>query len=159
MRASSTPNDVTQYDIFLLSYLGRYEEAMSVVQRGEQLYPNDPKLDVARLGIAASPAITTRRQPRSRRSSRKRPGDQGAAGSRLARAHGDRTRQQRRGLEQLRLSENIAAAERQAAVPADVGLLPTAGSAKRDDARRIFAEIEQREAAGTRFGAGGWAMA
>ena len=28
-----------------------------------------------------------------------------------------------------------------------------------EDARRIYAEIEQRETAGTRFGAGGWAMA
>ena len=28
-----------------------------------------------------------------------------------------------------------------------------------EDARRIFAEMKQREAAGTRFGAGGWAMA
>ena len=37
-----TPNDVTQYDIFLLSYLGRYEEALDIVQRGSQLYPNEP---------------------------------------------------------------------------------------------------------------------
>jgi TolB-like protein len=36
------PNDVTQYDIYLLSYLGRYDEARNVVERGEQLYPNDP---------------------------------------------------------------------------------------------------------------------
>ena len=28
-----------------------------------------------------------------------------------------------------------------------------------DDARRTFAEMQQRESAGTRFGTGGWAMA
>jgi hypothetical protein len=28
-----------------------------------------------------------------------------------------------------------------------------------EDARRLFAEMERREAGGTRFGAGGWAMA
>ena len=62
-------------------------------------------------------------------------------------------------LEQLRLSEDITAAERATVVPADVGLLLRPARTQRDDARRIFAEIEQREAAGTRFGAGGWAMA
>jgi TolB-like protein len=154
-----TPNDVTQYDLFLLSYLGRYEEAMSVVQRGEQLYPNEPDNAMWRgwaLGFA---------------------GDYAAAAAAFTPAVGEATGEEGRllardwlvrmeiargndaaALEQLRLSESSAGTERQAL------FLPmwayAYGRLGQDaDAQRIYAEIEQREAAGTRFGAGGWAMA
>ena len=72
-----TPNDVTQYDIFLLSYLGRYEEALDIVQRGSQLYPNEPDNICGRAGHTDSPAATTRRPPRSPPSSRKHPAMKG----------------------------------------------------------------------------------
>jgi TolB-like protein/tetratricopeptide (TPR) repeat protein len=154
-----TPNDVTQYDIFLLSYLGRYEEALGVVQRAEQLYPNEPDNAMWRgwaLGFAGNydaavaafaPAVV------------EAPGEDGRLLARdwLTRmeiARGNRAA----ALEQLRLSESSAGTERPAL------FLPMWAYAygrlgQTEDARRIFAEIEQREAAGTRFGAGGWAMA
>jgi TolB-like protein len=151
-----TPNDVTQYDIFLLSYLGRYDEAMGVVQRGEQLYPNDPAwwrgwaagfagdYDAAAAAFASVVAGS--------------PGEQGLlardwlARMEIARGNGAEA------LDQLRLSETIAAAERQPLfLPMWAYGYARLGQA--EDARRIVAEMEQREAAGTRFGAGGWAMA
>jgi TolB-like protein len=150
------PNDVTQYDLFLLSYLGRYDEAMNVVQRGEQLYPHDPAWwrgwaagfagDYDESAAAFSAVVDGA------------PGDQGLLArdwlARMEIARGNRAA----ALEQLRLSETISAAQRQPLfLPMwayAYGRLGQAG-----DARRIFAEIEQREAAGTRFGAGGWAMA
>jgi TolB-like protein len=151
-----TPNDITQYDIFLLSYLGRYEEAMSIVARGEQLYPTDPPwwrgwasgfagdYDNAAAAFARVVGQT--------------PGEEGLLArdwvARMQIARGDRDA----ALEQLKLSETIAAGERPALLlPMWAYAYGRLGLA--DDARRIVAEIEQREAAGTRFGAGGWAMA
>jgi TolB-like protein len=151
-----TPNDVTQYDIFLLSSLGRHDEAMNVVERGEQLYLNDPpwwrgwasgfagEYDAAAAAFASVVAES--------------PGESGLLArdwlARMEAARGNGSA----ALEQLRLSENIAAADRQALfLPMWAYVYGRLGLA--DDARRIFAEIEQREAAGTRFGAGGWAMA
>ena len=153
-----TPNDVTQYDIFLLSYLGRHDEAMSVVQRGEQLYPDEPDNWMwrgwalgfgGRYGEAAeafAAAIA------------KAPGEQSLLArdwlARMQIAAGDHAG----ALEQLRLSENIAGAVRQPVfLPMWAYLYGRAGQA--GDARRLFAEMQEREAAGSRFGAGGWAVA
>jgi tetratricopeptide (TPR) repeat protein len=153
------PNDVTQYDIFLLSYLGRYEEAMSVVQRGEQLYPNDPDNSMWRgwaLGFAGNydgaaaafaPVVAEVRGEEGRLLARDWL-------TRMEIARGNEPA----ALEQLRLSENSAGTERQPLfLPMWAYAYGRLGRA--DDARRIYAEIEQGEAAGTRFGAGGWAMA
>src|SRR5690606_2596345 len=61
-------------------------------------------------------------------------------------------------LEHLRRSETISAAQRQALfLPTWAYLYGRLGES--NDARRIFSEMEQREAAGTRFGSGGWALA
>ena len=153
-----TPNDVTQYDIFLLSYLGRGEEALRVVERGQQLYPNDPdnwmwrgwatgfagRHDEAAAAFAAVVAEA--------------PGEQGLlardwlARMEIARGNGAAA------LDQLRLAESISATERQALfLPMWAYVYGRLGELA--DARRIFAEMEQREAAGTRFGTGGWALA
>ncbi len=153
-----TPNDVTQYDIFLLSYLGRYDEAMSVVQRGEQLYPNDPNNFIWRgwaFGLsgrydAAASAFA--------RAVAEAPGDQSLVSrdwlAKMEIARGNAPA----ALEQLRLSEDISATQRQPVfLPMWAYAYGRLGRA--DDARRIFAEMQQRESAGTRFGAGGWAMA
>jgi tetratricopeptide (TPR) repeat protein len=126
------------------------------VQRGEQLYPTDPPwwrgwaagfagdYDDAAAAFTRVVELT--------------PGDQGLLArdwvARMQVARGDDVA----ALEQLEISETIAAGERQAL------LLPMWAYAysrlgRAEDARRIAAEIEQREAAGTRFGAGGWAMA
>ena len=154
-----TPNDVTQYDIFLLSYLGRYDEAMDVVQRGEQLYPHDPdnsmwrgwaqgfggKYDEAAEAFAAVVDDV--------------PGEEGRLLARdwLARMEIARGNDSA-ALEQLRLSEAVTAASPQPLfMPMWAYAYARLGRA--DDARRIVAEMQQRETAGTRFGAGGWAMA
>jgi pentatricopeptide repeat protein len=153
-----TPNDVTQYDIFLLSYLGRHDEAMDVVQRGSQLYPNDPDNFMwtgwangfaGRYAEAAAAFATVVAEA---------PGDQGILARdwlmRMELARGNRDA----ALEQLRLSEDISASEPQPL------FMPTWAYGygrldRAEDARRLFEEMERREAAGARFGAGGWAMA
>jgi TolB-like protein len=154
-----TPNDVTQYDIFLLSYLGRDEEAMDVVRRGEQLYPGQPDnamwrgwalgfsgdYDGAAEAFASVVAAV--------------PGEEGRLLARdwLARmeiARGNDTA----ALEQLRLSEAMTAAGPQPLfMPLWAYAYGRLGQAS--DARRIATEMQQREAAGARFGTGGWAMA
>jgi TolB-like protein len=154
-----TPNDVTQYDIFLLSYLGRYDEAMNVVHHGEQLYPNHPdnsmwrgwalgfRGDYEAAAAAFAPVVAAAL------------GEEGRLLARdwLARmelARGNRGA----ALEQLRLSEAMTAAEPQPVfLPMWAYAYGRLGQAA--DAQRLFAEMEQREAAGTRFGDGGWAMA
>jgi serine/threonine-protein kinase len=154
-----TPNDVTQYDIFLLSYLGRRDEAMDVVQRGEQLYPQDPDNSMWRgwaqgfagnydEAAAAFAAVVD-----------DVPGEEGRLLARdwlarmeIARGNGAAA------LEQLRLSEAVAATAPQP-VFLPMWAYAYARLGRADDARRIVAEMQQREAAGTRFGAGGWAMA
>jgi tetratricopeptide (TPR) repeat protein len=154
-----TPNDVTQYDIFMLSYLGRYDEAMNVVQRGEQLYPNDPDNSMWRgwaLGFngnydeAAETFAAVVDDV---------PGEEGRLLARdwLARmeiARGNRAA----ALEQLRLSEAVTAAAPQ---PLFIPMWAYAYGrlGQTDDSRRLVGEMQQREAAGARFGAGGWAMA
>lgn len=155
---TASPNDVTQYDIFLLSYVGRHDEAMSVVQRGEQLYPNETDNWIWRgwaLGFsgryeeaAAAFAAAVSESP----------GEQSLLSrdwlARMHVARGDRAA----ALEQLRLSEDIAArAPQPMFLPMWTYLYGRSGEA--DDARRLFAEMQEREAAGTRFGAGGWAAA
>ena len=149
---------MTQYDIFLLSYLGRYDEAMRVVERGEQLYPNHEDNFLWRgwaHGLNARYAEAAASFAMAIAATR---GD-GSLISRdwLARmeiALGHREA----ALEQLQLSEDFSGAERQAVfLPMWVYAYGRLGEA--DDARRIFAEMQQREAAGTPFGAGGWAMA
>jgi TolB-like protein len=153
-----TPNDVTQYDIFLLSYLGRHDEAFGVVERGEQLYPNETdnfmwrgwaagfaaQHDAAAAAFAAVVAAA--------------PGETGLlardwlARMEIARGNGAAA------LEHLRRSETISAAQRQALfLPTWAYLYGRLGEA--GDAQRIFEEMVEREAAGTRFGAGGWALA
>jgi pentatricopeptide repeat protein len=154
-----TPNDVTQYDIFLLSYLGRYAEAMTVVQRGEQLYPHDPDNAMWRgwaLGFAAEyddaaaafAAIVD-----------DVPGEEGRLLARdwLARMHVARGNESA-ALEQLRLSEATTAGSPQ---PLFMPMWAYAYGrlGRSDDARRIFGQMQEREAGGARFGAGGWAMA
>jgi tetratricopeptide (TPR) repeat protein len=153
-----TPNDVTQYDIFLLAYLGRHDEALNVVQRGEQLYPNDPDNlmwrgwasgfagDVDDAAAAFTNVVAAA------------PGEQGLLArdwlARMEIARGNEAA----ALDQLRLSESITAAQRQPIfLPMWAYCYGRLG--QRDDARRIVAEMEQRERSGTRFGAGGWAMA
>jgi serine/threonine-protein kinase len=153
-----TPNDVTQYDIFLLSYLGRYDEAMSVVERGDQLYPNHEDnflwrgwaqgLSGRYAEAAASFAMAVAAAP----------GERGLISrdwlARMEVARGNRDA----ALEHLRLSEDLSGTQRQAVfLPMWVYAYGRLGEA--DDARRIFAEMQRREAAGTPFGAGGWAMA
>jgi TolB-like protein/tetratricopeptide (TPR) repeat protein len=153
-----TPNDVTQYDIFLLSYLGRHDAAMSVVERGEQLYPDEPDNWIWRgwaLGFGgrydeAAEAFAAAIE--------KAPGEQSLLArdwlARMEIARGNRTA----AIEQLRLSENIAGAVRQPVfLPMWAYLYGRGGET--GDARRLFAEMQEREAAGTRFGAGGWAVA
>jgi pentatricopeptide repeat protein len=154
-----TPNDVTQYDIFLLSYLGRTAEAMDIVRRGSELYPHDLDNNFMWTGWAAgfdgrydeaAAAFAT--------VVAEAPGDQGLLARdwlvRMEIARGNRSV----ALEQLRLSEEITANE-----PAPLFLPMWAYCYGRlgrsEDARRLFAEMERREAGGTRFGAGGWAMA
>jgi len=151
-----TPNDVTQYDIFMLSYLGRSDEAMAVVQRGEQLYPTDPPwwrgwaagfggdYDAAAAAFTSVVAQSEDIQALLARDWL----------ARIEIARGNDAE----ALAELRMAENITGPDRQPL------FLPMWAYAYRRlgetaDAQRIYAEIEQREAAGTRFGAGGWAMA
>lgn len=153
-----TPNDVTQYDIFLLSYLGRYDEAFSVVERGEQLYPNSTENWMWRgwaAGFAAQHDVAAEAFENVVAAS---PGEQGLLArdwlARIEIARGNRDA----ALGQLRLSEQISATQRQALfLPMWAYAYGRLGETA--DARRIFAEMEQREAAGTRFGNGGWAAA
>jgi TolB-like protein/Tfp pilus assembly protein PilF len=153
-----TPNDVSQYDIFLLSYLRRFDEAMAAAARAAQLSPNEPTENLWRgwaLGYAgryddAAHDFTTVVE--------RRPGAQFLLGRdwliRMQVARGNDAA----ALEQLRLSEQIAGTEREAVfLPSWAYCYGRLGEAA--DARRIFAEMEAREAAGTRFGVGGWAMA
>lgn len=154
-----TPNDVTQYDIFLLSYLGRHDEALSVAQRGEQLYPGDPDNSMWRgwaLGFAGNYAEAAKTFAAIVDDV---PGEEGRLLARdwlarmeIARGNGAAA------LEQLRLSEAVTAARPQPLfMPMWAYAYSRLGQAA--DARRIVGEMQQREAAGTRFGAGGWAMA
>jgi TolB-like protein len=153
-----TPNDVTQYDIFLLSYLGRHDEALRVVERGQQLYPNDPDNWMWRgwaAGFAGQPGEAAAAFAAVVAEA---PGEQGLLArdwlARMELARGNSAQ----ALEQLRLAETIAAAERQPLfLPMWAYVYGRLGEAA--DARRIVAEMEQRESAGTRFGAGGWALA
>jgi len=154
-----TPNDVTQYDVFLLSYLGRYQEALGVVQRGEQLYPNEPDNALWRgwaLGFAGdytaaaaafAPAVVKATGEEGRLLAR-----DWLARMEIARGNGAAA------LEQLQLSESSAGTRR---LPLFLPMWAYAYGrlGRADDARRIYTEIEQGEAAGVRFGAGGWAMA
>jgi TolB-like protein/tetratricopeptide (TPR) repeat protein len=153
-----TPNDVTQYDIFLLSYLGRSEEATRVVERGQQLYPNDPDNWMWRGWAAGFAGQHAEAATAFAAVVAEAPGEQGLlardwlARMEIARGNGAQA------LEQLRLAETISAAQRQALfLPMWAYAYGRLGEAA--DARRIFAEMEQREAAGTRFGTGGWALA
>lgn len=153
-----TPNDVTQYDIFLLSYLGRSEEATRVVERGQQLYPNDPDNWMWRGWAAGFAGQHGEAAAAFAAVVAESPGEQGLlardwlARMEIARGNGAQA------LEQLRLAETISAAQRQALfLPMWAYAYGRLGEAA--DARRIFAEMEQREAAGTRFGTGGWALA
>ena len=153
-----TPNDVSQYDIFLLSFLGRYNEALEIVQRGSQLYPNETDNFMwsgwafgfsGRYAEAAGAFATVVAEA---------PGDQGLLArdwlTRMEIARGN----QAAALEQLRISEDFTAAEPQPLfLPMWAYCYGRLGRA--EDAQRIVAAMEQREAAGTRFGAGGWAMA
>lgn len=153
-----TPNDVTQYDIFLLSYLGRHEEAMDIVERASELYAGDPTNFAWRgwaLGLqgrydeaatAFATAVTAA------------PGPQGLLErdwlTRMEMARGNDAA----ALEHLRLAETITGTDRQPVfLPMWAYCYGRLGLA--DDARRIVAEMQEKEAAGTRFGAGGWAMA
>jgi TolB-like protein/tetratricopeptide (TPR) repeat protein len=154
-----TPNDVTQYDIFLLSYLGRRDEAMNVVLRGEQLYPDDPDNSMWRgwaLGFAGDYDGAAERFAAIIDDV---PGEEGRLLARdwLARMEIARGNDAA-ALEQLRLSEAVTAAAPQPLfMPMWAYAYGRLGRA--DDARRIVTEMQQRETAGTRFGAGGWAMA
>jgi pentatricopeptide repeat protein len=151
-----TPNDVTQYDLYLLAYLGRHDEALGVVRRGEQLYPGEPdnwrgwalayagRYDEAAAAFAANVA--------------RAPGEQGL-GARTWLALMEVARDNSAAaLEQLRLSETIAAAERPP-LYLSMWAYGYGRLGQAEDARRLFAEMEQRETSGTRFGVGGWAMA
>lgn len=150
-----TPNDVTQYDLYLLAYLGRHDEALGVVLRGEQLYPGEPdnwrgwalgyagRYDEAAAAFAANVARV--------------PGEQGL-GARTWLALMEAARgNSAAALEQLRLSETIAAERPPLYLSMWTYGYGRIGQA--DDARRLFTEMERLEASGTRFGAGGWAMA
>jgi adenylate cyclase len=153
-----TPNDVTQYDIFLLSYLGRHDEALRVVERGQQLYPNDPDNWMWRGWAAGFAGQHDEAAAAFATVVAEAPGEQGLlardwlARMEIARGNGAAA------LEQLRLAESISAAERQPLfLPMWAYAYGRLGEAA--DARRIFAEMQQREVAGERFGAGGWALA
>jgi TolB-like protein/tetratricopeptide (TPR) repeat protein len=153
-----TPNDVTQYDIFLLSYLGRGDEALRVVERGEQLYPNDPDNWMWRGWAAGFAGQHDQAAAAFAAVVAEAPGEQGLLArdwlTRMEIARGNGAQ----ALEQLRLAETLSAEQRQALfLPMWAYAYGRLGEAA--DARRIFAEMEQREAAGTRFGAGGWALA
>lgn len=154
-----TPSDVTQYDIFLLSYLRRRDEAMNVVLRGEQLYPEDPDNSMWRgwaLGFAGNYEEAAERFAAIVDDV---PGEEGRLLARdwLARMEIARGNDAA-ALEQLRLSEAVTAAAPQPLfMPMWAYAYGRLGQA--DDARRIVAAMQQRETAGTRFGAGGWAMA
>ena len=128
------------------------------MQRGEQLYPNETDNFMWRgwaFGFAGRLRRSGGRVRDRRRRGARRPR---VVGARLVDAYGDRARQQAAALEQLRISENITAAEPQPLfLPMWAYCLRPAGT--RGGRTRIVAAIEQREAAGTRFGAGGWAMA
>ena len=132
---------------------------MDVVQRGEQLYPNDPITSGGAAGRTDLPAATTRRPPHSPTVVAEAPGDQGLLARDWLAQNGNRARQRRR-------RARAAAALRRASRPPNrsrcscrCGPTATADWAARTTHARIFAEMERREAAGTRFGAGGWAMA
>jgi len=154
-----TPNDITQYDIFLLSYLGRYDEAMNVVYRAEQLYPGHPDNSMWRgwaLGFSGNyEAAAAAFAPVAAETL----GEEGRLLARDWLARMEIARGNRMGaLEQLRLSEDMTAAQPQPVfLPMWAYAYGRLGEA--EDAQRIYAEMERREAAGTRFGEGGWAMA
>jgi TolB-like protein len=152
----ATPNDVMQYDIFLLSYVGRFEEAMEVAVRGAELFR----------GRAAAPlfkgfafAYQGRYDEAAREFASVVNMEPGALLGRdfLIRTHiarGDEAS----ALYHLTLSERIAASDRPVAfLPSWAYSYGRLGHAA--EARRIFDEMRASEAAGTRFGAGGWAMA
>jgi tetratricopeptide (TPR) repeat protein len=151
------PNDVMQYDILLLSYLGHFGEAMAAAVRGAELYAAEPGVgemykgwayihqgrydDAAREFASAVEGLPAAALPRDF----------------LARAHVARGNKAG-ALDQLRVAERIASTERQAA------FLPTLAYSygrlgEAADAKRLVEQMQAEEARGTRFGAGGWAMA
>jgi TolB-like protein/tetratricopeptide (TPR) repeat protein len=154
---SMAPNDVMQYDIFLLSYLGRFEEAMAVANRARQLFPNRPAEQMWK-GWALG--YRGRYDDAAREFAAVVESAPGAAFvlardwlARMEVARGNDAA----ALEQLRLSERIATERQPVFLPMWAYCYGRLGEGA--DARRIFAEMETKEAAGTRFGAGGWAMA
>jgi TolB-like protein/tetratricopeptide (TPR) repeat protein len=152
------PNDVMQYDVFLLSYLGRFDEALAVAERAGELLPNELAGALWRgwaLGYGG------RYDDAAREFAwvvEQRPGTQSLLArdwlTRMELARGNRAA----ALEHLRLAEQIAGAERQPVfLPMWAYCYGRLGEAA--DARRIFEEMQASEAAGMRFGVGGWAMA
>jgi len=155
---ATTPNDVTQYDVFLLSYLGRFDEAMAVAARAGPLYPNQPASAMWQgwaLGYRGRYAEAAREFASAVET---RPGVQFLLARdwliRMEVALGNNPS----AVEHLRLSERIAGEDRQPVfLPIWAYCYGRLGEAA--DAQRIFEEMEAKEAAGIRFGLGGWAMA
>jgi pentatricopeptide repeat protein len=152
------PNDVMQYDVFMLSYLERFDEAMAVANRADQLFPNDVFAYFWKgwaLGYRGRYDEAAREFTAAIES-----GSGGAfllARDWLARMEVARGNDAA-ALEQLTLSEQIAGADRQPVfLPMWAYCYGRLGQPA--EARRIFAEMEEKESAGTRFGAGGWALA
>jgi tetratricopeptide (TPR) repeat protein len=154
------PNDVTQYDIFLLSYLGRYEEALAVVDRAIELYPNDPAFNALWQGWALGYAGRYDEAAGAFAAAV----DEEVPGSEMLLAHDWLTRMEiARGneaaaLAQLRLAE-VTSGTLRPPVFLPIWAYCYGRLGRADDAQRIFAEMGDREAAGASFGAGGWAMA
>lgn len=155
---AETPNDVTQYDVFLLSYLGRFDEAMAVASRAGQLYPNQPADAMWRgwaLGYRGRYAEAAREFASTVEAV---PGAQFLLARdwliRMEIALGNSAS----ALEHLRLSERLAGTDRQPVfLPIWAYCYGRLGQAA--DAQRIIAEMQVKEGTGTRFGRGGWAMA
>jgi TolB-like protein/tetratricopeptide (TPR) repeat protein len=152
------PNDVMQYDVFMLSYLERFDEAMAVADRADQLFANDVVPYFWKgwaLGYRGRYDEAARQFTAALES-----GSGGAfllARDWLARMEVARGNDEA-ALEQLTLSEQIAGADRQPVfLPMWAYCYGRLGQPA--DARRIFAEMEEKQSAGTRFGAGGWALA
>lgn len=152
----ATPNDVMQYDIFLLSYLGRFNEATAVAARGAEL---SPSVGTGAMYKGWASIYQGRYDDAAREFTTVVNNNPGFLLARdfLARAQVARG-EAAAALDQLRIADRIAVSERQ------LTFFPTLAYSfgrlgQTSDAMRLFDQMLVEEAAGTRFGAGGWAMA
>ena len=152
----ASPNDTQArgYLGLLLSYLGRHEDSISLLERGRELDPANRFPLGYSLGYAGryDEAATSFRETIGQQQSPFPLSHQWLAYMEIAQGH------DQAALEALRFSERLMGTNR--TIPSLSELAHGYGRlGQRADAERLFAEIEATASAGMPVGAGGWATA